>query len=100
MVRFKKLNLTDPLGMRSVQNFDVIVCANVLIYFVTDANRRTLVLLHQSLRPDGYLFIGFSDTLFCVADLFSPVRYGRSLVYLRADATATVRVPPPAPSSD
>ena len=96
MVRFKKLNLTDPLGMRSMQNFDVIVCANVLIYFDTDAKRRTLDLLHQSLRPDGYLFIGFSETLFGVTDRFSPVRYERSMVYRRADATANGHVPPPA----
>lgn len=96
MVTFKKLNLADPLAMRSMQNFDIIVCANVLIYFDAEAKRRTLDLLHQGLRPDGYLFIGFSETLYGVTDRFNPVRYERSMVYRRTDATANGHAPHPA----
>ncbi|MFW5972934.1 MAG: CheR family methyltransferase [Bacteroidota bacterium] len=88
MVRFRKLNLSDRLAMRSMQAFDVILCANVLIYFDADAKRRVLDALHDSLSPEGYLFIGFSETLYGVTPRFIPVKYDRSLVYRRADAIA------------
>lgn len=96
LVRFKQLNLNDKGAMTSMRGFDVIVCANVLIYFDADAKKRTLQALHSALNPDGYLFIGFSETLFGTADSFVAERIDKTLVYRRADRL-TNGVPQPTP---
>jgi chemotaxis protein methyltransferase CheR len=85
MVRFRQMNLTDDLAMQSMRGFDVVLCANVLIYFDIAAKRRTLNNIHNAMNTDGYLFIGFSETLFGVADAFVAERHDKILVYRRAD---------------
>ncbi|MDA8869906.1 PAS domain-containing protein [Rhizobiaceae bacterium] len=42
---------------------DLIVCRNLLIYFTNKLQSRVITLFHQSLRPDGHLFIGPSENL-------------------------------------
>lgn len=85
MVRFRRLNLIDAEAMQSVTGFDIILCANVLIYFDASARRRVLDLLHRSLMPHGYLFVGFSETLYGISHRFTPVRHDRTVVYMRDD---------------
>lgn len=85
LVRFRQLNLNDDAAMRSMRGFDVVFCANVLIYFDAEAKRRALANLHSTLQSDGYLFIGFSETLFGVSDAFVAERFDKALVYRRSD---------------
>jgi chemotaxis protein methyltransferase CheR len=45
-----------------------------MIYFDLDMKRRVATALHRQLRPGGWLFIGHSESLNGVCDIFRPVR--------------------------
>lgn len=61
MVRFSKFNLLER--MTSMGQFDIIFCRNVLIYFDEETKKQVLNGLMQQLAPDGYLFLGSSETV-------------------------------------
>ena len=81
MVSFKRINLTDHSSMRSMRNFDVVLCANVLIYFDEHVKQQVTADLYSSLTPGGYLFVGTSETLHGVTRAFQPVRLDKTIVY-------------------
>lgn len=59
-IMFRKHNLVvDPMQ----DKFDLIFCRNVMIYFDESLKNRVLELLHRSLKPDGYLVIGYYDIM-------------------------------------
>jgi two-component system CheB/CheR fusion protein len=51
--------LKDPPFSR----IDLVSCRNLLIYFKRDAQGQILELLHYALRPEGYLFLGPSESV-------------------------------------
>jgi chemotaxis protein methyltransferase CheR len=83
MVTFDTLNLGDSRDMRRMRDFDVIMCANVLIYFDQAQKKRVLRLLHRALRPGGYLLVGGSETLGDMASQFESVRKKGALAHRR-----------------
>lgn len=83
MVEFKPLNLTKAQDMRRMRNFDLIMCANVLIYFNDTSKKDVLRGLYRSLRPGGYLFVGGSETLGELEVPLEPVRHEGALAYRR-----------------
>jgi two-component system CheB/CheR fusion protein len=52
---------------------DLVSCRNLLIYLNRTAQDRVMELLHFSLRPGGYLFLGASELPASFGDLFSVV---------------------------
>lgn len=92
MVTFEALNLTDAQAMRGMRDFDVIMCANVLIYLDQQRKKQVLRSLHRSLRPGGYLFVGGSEALGESAARFESVQENEALAYRRprtASSTST-----------
>ena len=83
MVEFRPLNLTDARDMRRMRNFDLIMCANVLIYFNETSKKDVLQGLYRSLRPGGYLFVGGSEALGGLDVPLEPVRHEGALAYRR-----------------
>ncbi len=78
-VEFRTLNLLDSyLGLGK---FDIIFCRNVLIYFSADLKRDILRRLHGSLNSGGVLFLGSSEGLAGVADLFEMVHCNPGIIY-------------------
>lgn len=66
-VTFKKQNLLlDPFE----ENFDLIVCRNVMIYFTEEAKHALYHKFAKALRPGGILFVGSTE------QIFSPSQYG------------------------
>jgi two-component system CheB/CheR fusion protein len=61
--------LRDPPFSR----LDLISCRNLLIYLNTDLQARVIPIFHYALKPDGYLFLGLSETVTRHGDLFAPV---------------------------
>jgi len=62
MVLFRRLNLIQQKYPFKGQ-FQVIFCRNVMIYFDKETQRSLINRFHRYTEPDGYLFIGHSETL-------------------------------------
>lgn len=61
LLRLRALNLHDDWPIR--QDFDVILCRNVAIYFAPAAQARLWRRMRAALAPDGWLFIGHAERL-------------------------------------
>jgi chemotaxis protein methyltransferase CheR len=83
MVNFKVLNLYDDLAIRAMLKSDVIFCANVLIYFDADSKIKVVNNLYNNLNPEGYLFIGYSETLHGISKAFKLVSFNKTIGYKR-----------------
>jgi two-component system CheB/CheR fusion protein len=70
MVTFATQNLImDP----PFTKLDLLVCRNLLIYLTPDIQKRLLPLFHYSLAPGGILFLGSSESIGLLPDLFAPL---------------------------
>jgi two-component system CheB/CheR fusion protein len=70
MCIFAKQNMVkDP----PFSKIDLISCRNVLIYFSTELQKKTVSILFYALNPNGFLMIGQSETVGEFAGLFSVV---------------------------
>ncbi len=49
---------------RYKQDFDLIVCRNMAIYFTEEAKSQLYNILYQALRPGGYIFVGGTEIIF------------------------------------
>ncbi len=83
MVNFARINLLEPLAVNRLGNIDCIFCRNLLIYFDDSDKARCAGNLYQSLGKGGYLFLGHSESLARISDLFEIVRLEHSVVYRR-----------------
>lgn len=62
-IRFAWLNfMDDDFGIRD--QFDVIFCRNVIIYFDRPTQEKLIKKLLKYLRPGGFLFLGHSESVF------------------------------------
>jgi len=68
MIHFKQLNLLGAWPMKGP--FDVIFCRNVLIYFDNETKKKIIARFRKLLSPQGYLFIGHSETLTHISEDF------------------------------
>ncbi len=69
MISFRQLNLLAP-SWPLTGTFDVLFCRNVLIYFDKDTQRRVLERFVPYMAPDAQLFVGHSESLLHLGDLF------------------------------
>ncbi|PID62491.1 MAG: chemotaxis protein CheR [Ignavibacteriae bacterium] len=81
MVSFKVLNLYDDRAISIMTKSDVIFCANVLIYFDTDSKIKVVNNLYKNLNPEGYLFIGYSETLHGISKAFKLTSFPKTIGY-------------------
>jgi len=80
-VKFKKLNLLDNNDLSLLPSFDIIFCRNVLIYFDLNAKKKVLDSFYNLLKPNGYLFLGHSESLHGITSAFKLVLFQKALVY-------------------
>jgi two-component system, chemotaxis family, CheB/CheR fusion protein len=52
---------------------DLVICRNLLIYMESELQERLIPLFHYVLVPNGYLFLGTSETLRSFSHLFQPI---------------------------
>ncbi len=78
-VEFRALNLLDSYA--SLGKFDLVFCRNVLIYFSADVKKQILTKIHGTLKPGGYLFLGASEALNGLPELYQMVQCNPGIVY-------------------
>jgi len=87
LVRFQELNLVEAPFPPPFRGIDVVFCRNVTIYFQLDTCRRLMSNLYRCLNQGGYLFIGFSETLWQIFDTFERVHGGGTFFYRKGPAS-------------
>ncbi|MFH1216551.1 MAG: protein-glutamate O-methyltransferase [Pseudomonadota bacterium] len=70
-VTFNRFNLMDRFPWKG--EMDVIFCRNVMIYFTRETQMELVEKFYHCLAPDGYLFIGHSESLSAVNNRFRQV---------------------------
>lgn len=95
MVNFSYLNLVDE---EYPKEFDIIFCRNVTIYFDLEDTVRVMNKMERSLDEDGYLFIGYSETLQFISDKFKMINLEDAIFYRKTMPAEKVEkfIPPPA----
>jgi chemotaxis protein methyltransferase CheR len=90
-------NLVSAIFPRpaSGAGWDLIFCRNVIIYFDTATTQQVLAQFHQALVPGGYLFLGYSESLFRLFEGFELTEVAGAFLYRRPERGG--RVGPPAP---
>jgi chemotaxis protein methyltransferase CheR len=79
MVEFSHLNLSAAWpGLPPV---DLLLLRNVLIYFSSEVRATILRNVRQTLKKDGYLFVGGGETSLVLDQTFEAVREGRAVYY-------------------
>jgi two-component system CheB/CheR fusion protein len=82
MVIFAPQNLVmDP----PFTKLDIACCRNLLIYLSAELQKKLLPMLHYALNPDGFLFLGNSESIGTFSDLFS-ILDAKARLYRRVDA--------------
>ncbi|MDQ2650677.1 MAG: protein-glutamate O-methyltransferase CheR [Actinomycetota bacterium] len=87
MVEYRLMNLDDPAGYDRLPRCDLVFIRNVLIYFDLETKRDILTRARDLLRPEGYLFLGSSETTLNVVEGFERVQSGPTICYRPQRAT-------------
>jgi chemotaxis protein methyltransferase CheR len=85
MVSFKVSNLYDDNDLKIMGKSDIIFCANVLIYFDQQSKTKVVSNLYNNLNPNGYLFIGYSETLHGISKAFKLVSFPKAIGYKKGN---------------
>jgi chemotaxis protein methyltransferase CheR len=78
-VKFQRLNFMDEQYGISEQ-FDIIFCRNVLIYFDRETQEKVINKLCNHLKMDGYFFLGHSES---ITNINVPLKQVKPTVYSR-----------------
>lgn len=84
-VSFREFNLLD--NPRSLGQFDVVFCRNVLIYFDQETKGQILARIAGIMPQDGHLFLGGAETVLGVSDKFAAAP-GLRGIYLPTEKSA------------
>ncbi len=91
MVSFRHFNLLKDY--RSLGNFDIVFCRNVLIYFDRETKSEILNRMAKQMAPDGYLVLGAAETIIGLSDEFEMVTGTRGLYQRRTQKVAATGTP-------
>jgi chemotaxis protein methyltransferase CheR len=82
-VTFRRLNLMDEDEMRNITGCDFIFCRNCLIYFDDESRKSVLSCFYEALNPEGYIFLGHSESVGRITSAYKVRRIGDTIVYSR-----------------
>jgi len=81
--------LRDPPFSR----LDLVTCRNVLIYLNRETQDRVLQIFHFGLKPDGYLFLGNSESAESQTNIFTPFDKKQRIYMRRSTQPHLQKVP-------
>lgn len=81
MVEFRRFDLRQQA--RTLGQFDMVLCRNVLIYFDQATRDQVLKEIHSVLVPEGNLLLGTAETPGTLTNLYAWTEVGRAVVYRR-----------------
>ncbi len=81
LVNFQLINLADPRDVKKIPKSDIIFCRNVIIYFDDAVKKKVLSHFYENLKDDGYLFLGYSESIHRITKLFKPQIKPGGIVY-------------------
>src|SRR4030095_13637195 len=91
MCVFARQNLiTDPPFSR----LDLISCRNLMIYLEPALQKKIIPTFHYALKPNGFLFLGASETVGASTDLFAAVDKKHKVYSKKPSAARPLNVPP------
>jgi chemotaxis protein methyltransferase CheR len=79
-------------------SWDVVFCRNVIIYFDTPTTQRVLSQFLRALDTGGYLFLGYSESLFRLFDGFELTEVAGAFLYRKPDEAARAAPTRPRPA--
>ena len=88
MVKYQKFNLLDD--PKSLGQFDVVFCRNVLIYFDVPTKGEVLAKIAKVMDKDGVLMMGAAETVTGISNAFRPVA-GHFGSYALAGSELTIK---------
>ena len=89
-VVFARQNLiSDPPFSR----MDLISCRNLLIYLEPSLQQKALPTFHYALKPEGFLFLGASESISGFTDLFQPLDKKHKIYSRKTAATLPLHLP-------
>lgn len=89
-VNFSRLNLFDDGRMAFMKGLDLVMCANVLIYFDAASKRRVIQHFYSNLLGHGYLFLGHAESLYGISEDFKLVHFPSATAYIKAEKRQTM----------
>ncbi|MBA4070838.1 MAG: chemotaxis protein CheR [Gemmatimonas sp.] len=79
MVTFREMNLIG--SWTGVDNADIVMMRNVLIYFDVTIKKQILANVRRVLRADGYFMLGSAESTMNIDDKYTRVPVGRTSCY-------------------
>jgi chemotaxis protein methyltransferase CheR len=79
LLKFEPFNLLKDFS--HVGMFDIIFCRNVVIYFNPEDRKRAYLGLPKQLAPNGFLFVGASESLIDLGENFQPQHHCNTVYY-------------------
>ncbi len=80
-IRFTQVNLSESAQTRQYRNFDLIFCRNLLIYFDDVSRRQAAEVFYDALNPDGFIFLGHSESMSRISSLFKVRKFPKAMAY-------------------
>lgn len=82
LIKFDFFNLITPIFPHNIiHRFDLVLCENVTIYFPAEVTRGVIENIYKALDYGGFLFIGYSETLWQVSDRFKLINSNETFYY-------------------
>ncbi len=88
LVQFEYHNLaSDPYLHEKMREIDILFCRNVIIYFEGQTTQRVINNFYNCLAPQGYLFLGHTETLWQIANELERVEFPQAFIYQKRLST-------------
>ena len=83
-IEFTRVNIMEPLEVRSYRNMDVIFCRNLLIYFDDVSRRYAAEMFFDAMKAGGFMCLGHSESMSRISSLFRVRKFPEAIVYQKS----------------